>query len=183
MTRPAFLVLAAALAACGADKPSDDAWPRKMADGIQAVVAADRAAYTGEVVNRLTKAKVIRAAEHFKDENALPLPAQMLRMGATTVQKGDHGFTYALLSLWPINKQNAARTDVERAGLEQVAKSSTPYYARETLGGKTYYTAVYPDKATSEACVDCHNDSADSPRDDFELGDVMGGLVIRIALP
>jgi hypothetical protein len=34
----------------------------------------------------------------------------------------------------------------------------------------------------SEACGQCHNDSVDSPRADFKLGDVMGGVVIRVAL-
>jgi len=30
------------------------------------------------------------------------------------------------------------------------------------------------------ACVSCHNEHADTPRTDFKLGDVMGGVVIRI---
>lgn len=33
-----------------------------------------------------------------------------------------------------------------------------------------------------EACVDCHNNHRDSPRDDLEVGEVMGGVVIRIPM-
>jgi hypothetical protein len=179
----------AALAACGNDRPpakSEGAaagiTPRRMADGLYAVIAADRLIYTREIVNRLTLAKVIKATEHFKDEQTLALPAQMLRMGSETVQKGDHGFTYALLSLWPINKQNAPKTKLETDGLKAVADDGKPFYGEEELGGKRYFTAVYPDKAVSEACVTCHNDNADSPRTDFKLDDVMGGVVVRIAL-
>ena len=29
-------------------------------------------------------------------------------------------------------------------------------------------------------CVSCHNDHKDSPRRDFKIGEVMGGVVIRI---
>jgi hypothetical protein len=30
--------------------------------------------------------------------------------------------------------------------------------------------------------VSCHNDHKDTPRTDFKLGDVMGGVVIRVPL-
>lgn len=178
--------LAVLAGACGSKKEDTKLQggitPQRMADAVYAVIAADRLIYTREIVNRLTQAKVIKATEHFHDEQTLALPAQMLRMGAETVQKGDHGFTYALLSLWPINKQNAAKTKLETEGLKAVADSGNAFYGEEELGGKRYFTAVYADKAVSEACVTCHNDNADSPRSDFKLNDVMGGVVVRIAL-
>ena len=106
----------------------------------------------------------------------------MFRMGAEEVAAKNPGFTYGLLSLWPVNKQNIPKTDVEKAGLQFVADSAgnTNYYAEEVLGGKKYFTAVYADVAVSKACVSCHNDHQDSPRTDFKLDDVMGGVVIRI---
>jgi hypothetical protein len=45
-----------------------------------------------------------------------------------------------------------------------------------------YYTAFYADVAVAEACTSCHNDHKDSPKTDFEGGDVMGGVVIRIPM-
>jgi hypothetical protein len=157
--------------------------PQAMADALHAVMESDRTIYTRMVVNRLqNEEKVIKASEHWKDEKALPLPAQMFRMGAETVAAKNPGFTYALLSLWPINKQNEPKTDAEKTGLQFVAdsKGMTNYYAEETLGGKNYFTAVYADVAVSKACVSCHNNHDDTPKDDFEIDDVMGGVVIRI---
>lgn len=159
--------------------------PKQMADGLFTVMSSDRAVYTKQVVNRLQNdEKVIKASEHWKDEKALPLPAQMFRMGAETVAEKNPGFTYALLSLWPINKQNAPKTDAEKVALKFVAdsKGATNYYTEETLGGKKYFTAVYADVAVSPACVKCHNDHDDSPRNDFALDDVMGGVVIRLPI-
>lgn len=157
--------------------------PKKMADAIHAVIEADRGVYTKNVVNRLTKEdKVIKATEKWQDDKSLPLPAQMLRMGAEAVAAKNMGFSYSLQSLWPINKQNAPKTEAEKAGLDAVLKSGEPYYAEETLGGKKYLTSVYADKGVAAACVDCHNDHKDSPKTDFKLGDVMGGVVIRIPL-
>lgn len=159
--------------------------PQQVADGLFTVMSCDRAVYTKQVVQRLqNEEKVISASEHWKDDKALPLPAQMFRMGAEAVSQKNPGFSYALLSLWPINKQNAPKTDVEKAGLQYIAdaKGSSNYYSDEVLGGKKYFTAVYPDVAVSPACVKCHNKHEDSPRSDFNLNDVMGGVVIRLPL-
>lgn len=172
--------------------------PEKAADMLHAVMEADRTVYTKQVVNRLVKEQKMqmfdpeaqkpapfRASEQWKTEHGtLPLPAQMFRMGAEAVVGKNVGFTYALLSKWPINKQNLPKTAVETAGLEAVVanEGKKPYYGNEELGGKKYFTAVYADVGVAQACIDCHNEHKDSPRTDFDLGDVMGGVVIRIPL-
>ena len=43
-----------------------------------------------------------------------------------------------------------------------------------------YFTALYADRAVSQACVDCHNQHPESPRGDFKLGEVMGGVVVTM---
>ncbi len=171
------------LAACGQKPAAGGVSPRQMADALYTVLSADRTVYTQKVVNRLQNVdNVVKASEHFEDEKALPLPAQMFRMGAEISAKKTEAFTYALLSPWAINKQNLPKTEVEKAGLAKVTETGEPYYGEEKLGGKTYFTAVYPDRAVSPACVKCHNGHADSPRADFKENDVMGGVVIRIAV-
>jgi hypothetical protein len=158
--------------------------PQQMADALHAVMESDRTVYTKNVVNRLQNdEKVIKASEHWADEKALPLPAQMFRMGSEMVAKKNAGFTYALLSMWPVNKQNSPKTEVEKKGLEFVAKNrGKNYYEEEQLGGVRYFTAVYADTAVAPACIKCHNEHKDSPRKDFKLEDVMGGVVVRIPL-
>lgn len=158
--------------------------PQQMADAVSAVIRADRTVYTKMVVNRLAnEEEVIEASEHWQEDKALPLPAQMLRAGAELVQDQGLGFSYSLLSLYPINSQNKAKTDAEKKGLEEVAAyPEKNFYTEETLGKKRYFTAVYADKAVTEACIACHNHHKDSPKKDFKLNDVMGGIVVRIPL-
>lgn len=180
-----FILSTIAFSGCSSEKPEvNGISPQKMADALHAVMEADRTVYTQTVVNRLMKEEqVIDASEHWEDDKTLPLPAQMLRMGAEMVSERDAGFTYALLSMWPVNKQNAPKTDAEKVGLKYVADNpSGNYYTEEKLGGQNYFTAVYADIAVAQACVDCHNSHQDSPRSDFEIGDVMGGIVVRIPL-
>jgi hypothetical protein len=163
--------------------------PKAMADALHLVMDSDRTIYTRKIVNRLVaKDKVITASEHFEDDKALVLPAQMFRFGSELVAKRaedmpDVNFSYSLQSLWPVNKQNAPKTEAEKTGLKYVADNKGQnYYTEETLGGTKYFTAVYADVGVAPVCVSCHNEHKDSPRRDFKLGDVMGGVVIRIPL-
>ncbi|KGB80853.1 hypothetical protein JT55_16465 [Rhodovulum sp. NI22] len=167
--------------------------PQAMAEGmdyetvsdlLHLVMNSDRTVYTRMIVNRLANEEgVIKASEHFIDDKALVLPAQMFRFGAEMVAEETDAFSYSLLSLWPINKQNAPATPLEEEGLTFVAENpGENFYGEEELGGTTYFTAVYADVAVAAACTSCHNDHKDSPRTDFEGGDVMGGVVIRIPI-
>ncbi len=185
----AAAVFVAGLAACdskpsGGSSESAGISPERMADALFAVMAADRTVYSNEVVYRLQDVEeVVKASEHWDSQKALPLPAQMFRMGAGLVAKQTDAFSYALLSKWPLNKESGPRTEVEVAGLDSVAENpSKPHYGRETIDGVEYFTAVYADVAVSPSCVTCHNAHEDSPRNDFKQGDVMGGVVIRIPL-
>jgi hypothetical protein len=182
LTAGVVIVLATVSFAADA-KDTPTITPKTMADALHAVMDSDRTVYTKNVVNRLAnQEKVITASEHFVDDKALPLPAQMFRMGSEMVTSKNVGFTYSLLSKWPINKQNAPKTDAEVAGLDAVAANGgkEAYYTTEKLGDKNYFTAVYADVGGVAACIKCHNNHEDSPRTDFKLGDVMGGVVIRI---
>lgn len=170
-----------------ADPGSETVSVKAMADALHIVMDSDRTVYTKKIVNRLVKKdKVIKASEHFEDDQALALPAQMFRFGAELVaersaENPDVNFSYSLQSLWPINKQNAPKTEAEKTGLKFIAENKGKnYYTTETLGGQKYFTAVYPDKAVAPVCISCHNKHPDTPKSDFKMGDVMGGVVIRI---
>lgn len=158
--------------------------PKIMTDALFSVVSADRYVYTKYVVNRLVNQEaIIKASEHWQDDRALPLPAQMFRMGAEKALDSNANFTYSLLSLWPINKQNAPRTPTEKIGLKFLVENpGKNFYEQEILSGKRYFTAIYADTGISKACIECHNKHKDSPRKDFKMGDIMGGVVIRVPL-
>lgn len=173
------------LMACGESK-TVGIEPKLYTDSLFAVMNADRTNYTKLIIQRLGPAGdgAIAPDEHWQDKgNGAPLPAQMFRYGAEAVAEMTSEFSYSLQSLWPINSQNGARTEVEKVGLQYIVDNpGENYYGEETLGGVSYFTAVYPDVAVAAACVDCHNGHKDSPRKDFQLGDVMGGVVVRVPL-
>ena len=179
-----FVITLLALTACS-EKTSTGIEPKTMADALHVVLESNRTVYTQKIINRLSvKEKILQASEHWEDDRALVLPAQMFRYSAEIATEKGADFSFSLLSLWPVNKQNKPKTQAEKAGLKYIAENpGSVYYGEEVLGNRNYFTAIYPDTAVATACIECHNNHRKSPRNDFKIGDVMGGVVIRLPLP
>ena len=181
----ALLATSLFISGCG-EEASSGIEPKIYTDSLFAVMKADRTNYTKLIIKRLGPkgANSISPAEHWKDlDNGAPLPAQMFRAGSEAVAELTDNFTYSLQSNWPINSQNAPKTPIEKEGLDFIAANpGENFYGEETLGDTTYFTVVYPDVAVSDACTICHNDHKDSPKTDFKVGEVMGGVVIRVPI-
>ncbi|HEY6084174.1 MAG TPA: DUF3365 domain-containing protein [Nitrospira sp.] len=155
-----------------------------VADYIHSVIEADRTFYTVHVVERMQIQGGAAAAENWRAEKkVLPLPAQFLAEASSLATKTGTKIRYRLISLWPINPQNAPANETEKKGLEAV--SLHPERAATgtvSVGGQDYFQAIYADRAVSQACIGCHNVHPNSPKKDFRQHDVMGGLVIEIPL-
>ena len=157
--------------------------PERVADYVHAVIEADRTIYTTWVVNRMQEKGIVTAAEHWEQENALPLPAQFLQHSGRLVAEGGGGIRYRLIGLSPIYQRNAPATDFERKALEALSRQPDHSFTGVVSSGrKQFFQAIYPDRAVSPACVSCHNSHPLSPKRDFKLNDVMGGIAITIPL-
>ncbi len=156
--------------------------PETVADYLHAVIEAQRTVYTTNVVDAL-ESKGIHAEEHWKQQKALPLPAQMILDGGRLVAEKGMGIKYRLASLTPIYVWNAPVTDFERKGLEAVGKNpDKPFTGFIRIGRDRFFQAVYADRAVSQTCVQCHNAHLNSPKKDYQLNDVMGGIIITIPI-
>jgi hypothetical protein len=134
-------------------------------------------------VNRLAEKNIMNASESWQKENALMLPAQFMLSASNVSKQSRRGLDFRLISLWPVNKHNGPANEFEREGLESVRiHPIRPYIGRTTVGRKQFFQAVYPDLAVTEACITCHNSHPESPKRDFKLDDVMGGVVVTMPL-
>jgi len=158
--------------------------PETVTDYIHAVIEADRTFYTIHVVERLQQQGGASAAENWRtQQKTLPLPAQFLAEASDLSAITGARVRYRLISLWPINPKNGPDDELERKGLEAVREHperSTTSIVK--VGNQTYFRAIYADRAVSQSCAGCHNTHPHSPKKDFKMGDVMGGLVITIPL-
>jgi len=157
--------------------------PEKVADYVHAVLEADRTIYTTFIVNRMQEKGIVKAVEHWEQDNALPLPAQFLQHSGRLVAESGRGIRYRLIGLSPIYQRNAPATDFERKALETLhSQPNRPVTGMVSSGKKQYFQAIYADHAVSAACDTCHNSHPLSPKRDFKLNEVMGGIAITIPL-
>jgi hypothetical protein len=158
--------------------------PRVVADFLHAVIMAHRNFYTIYIVNPLLQDGTVEVSEHWQAKKGLPLPVHLLQGTSEMAELSGVDVHYHLISQWPINKANAPVTEFERRGLEAVqAYPAKPYSAAIRDGSGKRFETVYADLAVTQVCIDCHNSHPKSPRSDFKVGDVMGGLVISFPLP
>jgi hypothetical protein len=164
-------------------KTSDAIPPETVADYVHSVIQANRTVYATEVVEKLQAKGIVEAAEHWRQENALPLPAQFLIETGRLVAETGKGIKYRLASLSPIYVWNGPTTEFERKGLAAVIKNpEKPFTGFVRIGRERFFQAVYADLAVAHACVSCHNTHMNSPKRDYKLNDVMGGIIITIPI-
>jgi hypothetical protein len=155
--------------------------PEHVADALHAVILSDREVYTRALAGN--QASLGSAERTLGAGKALPSPCEMLRLGSQAAASKGVEFSYVLRSLDPVNKRNAPETEIETKGLQFVAtRPDLTFTSDELLGGRWYFTAVYPDVASDQSCIACHNRLRRDRTKGLKLGDVMGGLVVRIAL-
>jgi hypothetical protein len=100
----------------------------------------------------------LKSTENWAEENSLPLPAQFLALSSKIVNKKNLGLDYRLISKWPINSQNKPLSEIETTGLAKVSEPpNEPYFEIISQKGNRFFKAIFPDKAVTKACINCHN--------------------------
>ena len=167
----------------GTQQQSEKGIPaRTVADYLHAVIEADRTFYTQHIVERMEAMLIVNASENWGKDQTLPLPVQFLREASRSLHVRGTPFRYRLVSLWPLNSKNAPTSDQEREALKRVVDYGEVVGENVLIEDRHYLQTIYPDRAVSRACVSCHNAHPDSPKHDFKLNDVMGGLVIQLPI-
>ena len=166
-----FVTAPPPLAATAATR--DDALPvRTVFAMLQAENQAARALWTEEIVAR-GKAVGLSFDEHWRDPGvqAGPLPAQFLRETAQDLERSSFQLGLFLGSPYPINPANKFSGDQEQR-FAAMQPDGAPQFFFDASTKR--YTAMFADRAVSEACVQCHDTHPASPKRDWKLHDMMG---------
>ncbi len=153
----------------------------RVADYVRAVVEANRTVYQANVVDHLEAKGVARATRQWQAHAGLPLPDQFVLATGRIAEA--NGVRYRLASLNPLNEKNGPQTEFERRGLDAVRLNpATPHTGVVTLNKTPHFQAIYAEVATSQSCIGCHNDPAGKSAAPYQVGDVLGGLIITLPL-
>lgn len=145
-------------------------------------IAADRQFYASTIVKRALEAGLTVTSSYHDTEKAIPLPATFTKEVSESIGS-EGGFHMEILSLNPINPASGPKDAFQKEALEHFfSGSDTRYFRFEKYRGKESVRYMIPDVATSQTCVDCHNRYPTSPKRDFKIGDVVGGLEITMPI-
>jgi methyl-accepting chemotaxis protein len=119
--------------------------------------------------------------DHKTMGDAIPLPATVIHdMSELLSEKGKENIKLKLYSDFPF--PNRADRKLDGFGQEALAffkaTPDQPFVKKETLGGQEVVRVAVADKMIAQACVNCHNTRADTPKNDWKLGEVRGVLEV-----
>ena len=138
-----------------------------------------RSYYTDKVVAKVVQQGHMQAtADHLKNANAIPLPATMILDMSDLLAKKNT--TMELYSDYPFpSRANRKLDDFAREALAYLTANPGATFTRTELrDGRHVARTAIADVMTSQACVNCHNTIADTPKVGWKVGDVRGVLEI-----
>jgi diguanylate cyclase (GGDEF)-like protein len=153
------------------------------AEAILTQVQADREYYASTIVPRLTAMQASITADYHHTPNGFPLPATFIREVTEMIASSPASYRVKLISPWPINKKNGIQDSFQKEGFEALLTTNTKLFKRqEQANGTTIMRFLVPDRAIAQSCIGCHNTHPLSPKQDFRLNDIMGGIEISIPI-
>ncbi len=128
--------------------------------------------YTKAIVGA-GKKQQIKFDENWEDDDIIagPLPAQFMKLTATSLEQSPVQLGLFLGSDYAINKANNFEGE-QRKNFQQVRETRKPVFFYSPDAERFAYMA--PDIASAKPCITCHNDHDESPKTDWKLNDVMG---------
>ncbi|MCP4431108.1 MAG: DUF3365 domain-containing protein, partial [Gammaproteobacteria bacterium] len=138
-----------------------------------------RAYYTNNIIKTVIKGQDIRPAiDHRNNNNAVPLPATMIHDLSQLLE--EKGILLNLYSKYPFpNRGDRQLDDFQQRAWEYLTRNPDQTYSEEQIvGDKPILRVAVADKMVSDACVNCHNSRADTPKNDWRLNDVRGVLEV-----
>jgi signal transduction histidine kinase len=151
------------------------------AESIHTQIMVDREYYASVVVPRILELGGTLASQYHDVRGVLPLPATFVREASEIAAMQYGGYTAQLISPWAINKDQGLKDQFQREAFAALAMNPDEHFSRiNTVAGRTWMRVLMADRASAQSCVSCHNAHPDSPRHDFKLHDVMGGLEVVI---
>jgi C4-dicarboxylate-specific signal transduction histidine kinase len=135
--------------------------------------------YAENVIDKILIEGTFKASsDHKGDAKAIPLPVTMIHDLSVLLTK--QNTTISLYSKFPFpNRENRRLDAFQQAAWDfLITNPQESYSRREVRGGKQVVRVAVADTMMVQACVNCHNTTAASPRKDWKLGDVRGVLEV-----
>jgi signal transduction histidine kinase len=155
----------------------------RHAQQLSSAVKEFRTLYTSEVVERLTERDIVVSHDYKQHGGSIPLPATLSIMLGERIAADNSGTDVRLYSPYPFPSREGGLPDEfgQRAWSELSEDPDAPVYDfSETPAGLVLRYATADRMRPS--CVRCHNSHPDTPKSDWQVGDLRGVLDVTLAL-
>ena len=136
-------------------------------------------------VKKLNQGNIKINFDHKDNDNTIPLPATMIHDMSALVSEQKGGMKLKLYSDYPFpNRANVQLDDFSKNAMETFRQGSvdTPVVSVEKYEGVESVRVSIVDFMVAQGCVTCHNTRADTPKNDWRIGDVRGALEVIIPI-
>lgn len=151
---------------------------------MAAETASLRRFYTEQVVTRAKQAGMSIGHDFATKDGMLPVPATFVKTLGEQIAKDHPGTSVRLFSSYPFPhaKATSRYDEFETAALQHFASGpSEPFWRLETIDGRRSVRYAVAD-VMGASCVACHNSHPDSPKRDWQEGDVRGVLAVAVPI-
>ena len=150
---------------------------------IAQTVQESRSLYSSAVVNRIKTVPGIEVTHDYPGKpGAIPIPATFLIELGHNISEKNLGNSVRLYSKYPFpwrKAEGGARDDFEKDALKFLEKYPQKSFSRiENIEGSPTLRYAQPD-IMKASCVACHNSHPDSPKRDWQVGQLRGVLEIQ----
>ena len=142
-----------------------------------------RSYYNSDILSKIKKHTDLAVNfDHKQHDTTVPLPATVVHDLGETFTKGS-AVSVQMYSNYPFpNRKERVLDTFQRDALAYILKNPDKTFSKEDIvNGQVVYRTSFPDFLTAPSCVNCHNTRADTPKNDWKIGDIRG--VIEVAIP
>jgi len=186
LTTPVVTLLIASLIFIGFYIPSamkETAVKQAIESSLQTITSFKtiRKYYTDNVIKKALASGSITPTVHHKDKkDAIPLPATMIH-DLSELMMGQ-GMQLKIYSAFPFpNRQGKQLDAFQQQSWQTLNKSPIdPFIKTEEKNNRQIVRVAIADTMIAQSCVNCHNSHPDTPKNNWELGDVRGVLEVSV---
>jgi signal transduction histidine kinase len=140
-----------------------------------------RSVYSSEVINRLSDKPSNEIRHDYADHvNAVPLPATLSMLLGRNIGEhlsGAHTYLYSPFP-FPWRESEGINSDFRKKAWQTLSNApGKPYYEFVEFEGRESIRFAVAD-VMRVSCVECHNQHPDTPKSDWQVGDVRGVLEV-----
>jgi len=138
-----------------------------------------RGYYTKNIIKKVLATPGISPDINHKNvPGKVPLPATMIH--DLSKDLAADGLTIKLYSAFPFPNRSSRRLSTQQQESWKIlsASANSTVVSQETLNSEKILKVSIADVMVNDSCVNCHNSRADTPKDDWKIGDVRGVLQV-----